>query len=49
MHTDQVLAGLLMKIIGGLIIWGFMAGIFFSWYAEEQRYDAADRAARSAR
>ena len=46
-HSDQVLAGLLMKIVGGLIIWGFMAGIFFSWWAEEQRYDQADRRARS--
>jgi putative membrane protein len=43
-HTDQVLAGLSMKVIGGLIIWGFMAGIFFNWWFEEQRYDAADRA-----
>jgi len=42
-HTDQVIAGLIMKIIGGFIIWGFMAGIFFTWYAEEQRYDEADR------
>jgi putative membrane protein len=43
-HTDQVLAGLSMKVIGGLIIWGVMAGIFFNWWAEEQRFDAADRA-----
>ncbi len=37
-HTDQVLAGLIMKIGGGLLIWGFIAGVFFSWWAEEQRY-----------
>lgn len=36
--NDQVLAGLLMKIGGGLIIWGFIAWVFFSWWAEEQRY-----------
>jgi putative membrane protein len=46
-HTDQVLAGLTMKVIGGLIIWGFMAGIFFNWWADEQRYDAAERARSS--
>lgn len=44
-HTDQVIAGLIMKVIGGLIIWGFMAGIFFKWYSEEQEYDEADRKA----
>ena len=46
-HTDQVLAGLLMKIVGGLRIWGGIAGIWFSWWAEEQRYDAQERKARS--
>lgn len=37
-HSDQVIAGLIMKIGGGMLIWGFIAGIFFSWWAEEQKY-----------
>jgi putative membrane protein len=37
--TDQIVAGLIMKIGGGLIIWGFLAWIFFSWWADEQRYE----------
>jgi len=36
--NDQIFAGLLMKIGGGLILWGFIAWVFFSWFAEEQRY-----------
>jgi hypothetical protein len=35
--TDQLVAGLTMKIVGGLILWGFIATIFFRWYAREQR------------
>lgn len=38
-HTDQVLAGLLMKLGGGMLLWGFIAGVFFTWWAEEQRYN----------
>ena len=34
--TDQLLAGLIMKIAGGLILWGFIAAIFFRWYARER-------------
>lgn len=37
-HTDQVLAGFLMKFGGGLILWGAIAAVFFTWYAEEQKY-----------
>ena len=35
--TDQLIAGLLMKIVGGLILWGFIAVIFFRWHAREER------------
>lgn len=42
-HTDQVIAGLIMKIGGGLLLWGVMAGIFFRWWAEEQRLDSEER------
>jgi putative membrane protein len=43
--TDQVIAGLIMKLGGGMIIWGFIAGIFFTWYAEEQKYNRPVRTA----
>ena len=33
---DQLIAGLLMKIGGGLILWGFITVIFFNWHAREQ-------------
>jgi putative membrane protein len=35
--TDQTIAGLIMKIVGGLILWGVIAALFFRWYAVEQR------------
>lgn len=35
--TDQLLAGLQMKIVGGLILWGVIAVIFFRWHARESR------------
>ncbi len=42
-HTDQVIAGLILKIGGGLLLWGVITGIFFRWWAEEQRLDAEER------
>ncbi len=35
--TDQQTAGLIMKIVGGLFLWGVIAAIFFRWYATEER------------
>jgi len=35
--NDQLIAGLTMKIGGGLILWGVIATIFFRWFAQEQR------------
>ena len=35
--TDQMVAGLIMKIVGGLLLWGVIAFLFFKWYADEQR------------
>ena len=37
--TDQLIAGLLMKIVGGLILWGYIAVIFFRWHAREEHED----------
>ncbi len=33
---DQQIAGGVMKLMGSLILWGFIAAIFFQWYAREQ-------------
>ena len=38
--TDQLVAGLIMKLVGGLILWGVIAAIFFRWYRQE-RHDGA--------
>lgn len=35
---DQVLAGLIMKLGAGLLLWGYIAWIWFSWWNDEQRY-----------
>ena len=40
--TDQLIAGLTMKIVGGSILWGVIAVIFFRWHDQEQRQDGWD-------
>jgi putative membrane protein len=35
--SDQQIAGLIMKIGGGLFLWSAIAVIFFRWYAREER------------
>ena len=35
--NDQLIAGLQMKLVGGFILWGFVATIFFRWHAREER------------
>ncbi|MGH2758667.1 MAG: cytochrome c oxidase assembly protein [Actinomycetota bacterium] len=35
--TDQRVAGLLMKIVGGAILWTVIAWYFFKWYSLEER------------
>ncbi len=34
--TDQLLAGLIMKLVGGAILWAFITSIFFRWYRQER-------------
>jgi putative membrane protein len=34
---DQLIAGLIMKLVGGLVLWGVMAVVFFRWANREQR------------
>jgi putative membrane protein len=38
---DQQLAGLVMKIVGGFIIFGTASVLFFKWYAVEERLEEA--------
>jgi putative membrane protein len=40
--TDQRVAGLLMKLLGGLILWGVIAVIFFRWNAREEARDRGE-------
>jgi len=35
--TDQRAAGLIMKIVGGFLLWTVIAWYFFKWYALEER------------
>lgn len=39
--NDQQMAGLIMKIVGGLYLWTIIAGVFFRWSARQR---AAERA-----
>jgi putative membrane protein len=36
-HTDQLVAGLVMKLVGGAILWIVIAVLFFRWYEMEHR------------
>jgi putative membrane protein len=36
---DQRVAGLIMKLVGGLILWGFIAAVWFKWANREQEAD----------
>ena len=39
--TDQLIAGLTMKLVGGAILWGVMSVVFFRWAAlEDKGWDA---------
>ncbi len=35
---DQVIAGLIMKLGGGLLLWSVIIVTFFRWWGEEQKY-----------
>ncbi|CAN5777690.1 hypothetical protein BH23ACT5_BH23ACT5_20420 [soil metagenome] len=37
--TDQTMAGLIMKLGGGLLLWGAIAVIWFRWVAREREWD----------
>jgi putative membrane protein len=40
--TDQRIAGLEMKLLGGAILWAVIAVVFFKWYAQEQKTEGWD-------
>ena len=40
---DQQLAGLIMKIGAGLLLWMIIAVVFFRWAAEEERSNTPRR------
>ncbi len=40
--TDQLIAGLIMKLIGGAILWVFITAIFFRWHRQEGRDEGWD-------
>jgi putative membrane protein len=40
--TDQRMAGLMMKIGGGLLLWLAIAYLFFKWHAAEERQDVEE-------
>ncbi len=44
--TDQTLAGLIMKLGGGAILWGVLVVTWFKWSAYEQRRDAIEQELR---
>lgn len=44
--TDQTVAGLIMKLGGGAIIWTIIVFMWFHWYADEQRWEAIERQLR---
>ncbi len=40
--TDQTIAGLTMKLVGGLILWAVITAVFFRWFREEEREEGWD-------
>ena len=40
--SDQQVAGLIMKLVGGFYLWMVIGVIFFRWYADEERHSSAD-------
>jgi hypothetical protein len=37
--ADQTIAGVVMKLGGGLLIWGTIAVIWFRWTSEERDWE----------
>ena len=43
---DQALAGVIMKLGGGFLLWGVITVIFFRWYQQERRWDELEQRLR---
>jgi len=41
--SDQQIAGLIMKIVGGFYLWMVIAVVFFRWYQREERLEQAHK------
>ncbi len=41
--VDQTVAGLIMKLGGGLLLWSIIIAIWIRWIQEERRWDAIER------
>lgn len=41
--TDQAVAGVLMKLGGGFLLWGIITVIWFRWYQQERKWDALEQ------
>jgi putative membrane protein len=45
--SDQTIAGVIMKLAGGLLLWIAIAIIWFRWVAEERQWDQLEADLRS--
>ncbi len=45
--TDQAVAGLTMKLGGGLVLWTVIAILWFRWYRQEQEWESLERRLRA--
>ncbi len=45
--TDQALAGLVVKLGGGAVLWGMITVMWFRWYADEKRWDRIEQDLRN--
>lgn len=45
--NDQTIAGIIMKLGGGLLLWTAIAVIWFRWVSEERQWDAVEAELRS--
>lgn len=41
--TDQTVSGLIMKLGGGLLLFGILLGVWYRWIGEERRWDEIER------
>jgi cytochrome c oxidase assembly factor CtaG len=47
--ADQQAAGIVMNVIGGFVLWGIIAALFFRWAKEREEADRATRRERDVR